>query len=428
LGSVLEYTPENLKVIIPIGDQATRLMPLTAETSKAVIRLANRPIIEIAIQVLARQGVKYFIFGVKGYQNYRNLFDYFQEGIGYSAKYGIKPRIHVKYQPNEDDFGSADSARINIEYYDVKDPCFGVQGDNIFDIDLLSLLRFHEAKGGMATICLKSVEDVTGYGVAEIDEDLRIHRFVEKPKEEAPSNLANTGLYLFSPEIREVLQSKEIRRLTVENQRLDFGYDFIPHLIESGYMVYGYEIEKGWYDLGTPERYLDAMYDILMGRLECFSVFQGKVAPERRLWIQGESPESIIRRRKIVDMVRRGKIEIEEPVLIGRHCEIAEGVKLSNSCIDNFVKIGRGTIIEDSAVMDRVRIGDYTEIRKSIVGRHAVIESTSTERTRISGISVVGDDVKIAAGCLLKGAKIWPHLSLSEDLCEEELRLERVPV
>lgn len=420
---VLGYTPETLKVIIPVGGRAKRLMPLTAEASKACVRLANRPIIEIAIQTLAKQGVKYFVFGVKGYQNYKSLFDYFQEGIGYSAKYGIRPRIHIKYQPNEDDCGSADSARITMEYYDLVDPFFGVQGDNIFDIDLKSLLRFHREKGGIATICLKKVENVEGYGVAEIDEDMRIHRFAEKPrKEEAPSNLANTGLYLFSPEIREVMKYAEIKKMIHENKRLDFGYDLIPYLIRSGQKVYGYEIEKGWYDLGTPERYLDALYDILRGRVECICAFQGQVSPDRRLWIQGESPESIIRRERIVRMIENGKIDVEEPVLIGRHCQIEEGARVSNSCIDNFTKIGKGTVIEDSAIMDRVNIGDHAEIRKSIIGRHAVIESLSTKPTRILAVSVVGDNVRISAGCRLKGGKIWPHLELTEGSYEGEIR------
>ncbi|MEM3507535.1 MAG: NDP-sugar synthase, partial [Candidatus Bathyarchaeia archaeon] len=268
------YKPEELRVIIPVGGLAKRLMPLTAETSKALIRLVNMPLIEIAMLGLAKQGVKHFIFGVKGYRNFRDLFDYFQEGYGFSAKYNIYPRVHIKYQPNIEDYGSADSVRINLEYYDIKDPIFAVQGDNIFDIDLKHFLEFHEEKKGIATICLKKVSDVEGYGIADIDENMRIRRFVEKPKKsEAPSNLANTGLYFFNPEVRKVLQSEWVYKTISSQKRLDFGYDFIPYLIRSGYKVYGYIIEKGWYDVGTPERYLNAMHDILNGRLECLKEF-----------------------------------------------------------------------------------------------------------------------------------------------------------
>lgn len=61
---------ENLRVIIPIGGVAKRLLPLTAEVSKACLRLLNRPLIEISMLCLSKQGVKYFILGVKGYTNY----------------------------------------------------------------------------------------------------------------------------------------------------------------------------------------------------------------------------------------------------------------------------------------------------------------------------------------------------------------------
>ena len=411
----MDYQLGDLRVIIPVGGLAKRLMPLTAETSKACVRLVNMPIIEIAMLGLARQGVRHFIFGVKGYRNFRDLFDYFQEGRGFSAKYGIVPRVHIKYQPNEEDYGSADSARINLEYYDIRSPVFGVQGDNIFDLDLNRLLGFHKEKGGIATICLKEVKDVEGYGIAEIDEDMRIYTFVEKPpKEEAPSNLANTGLYLFSPEIRKVMRSEWVQRTLATQKRLDFGYDFIPYLIRSGYKVYGYVIEKGWYDVGSPERYLEAMYDILRGRLESLKEFDGRIFPDRRIWIQGESPESIAGRDKLAEMIMDGMIEVEEPVLIGRHCHIEEGVKISNSCIDNYTRIGRDTVIEDSAIMDRVRIGEGASVRGSIIGRHATVRSTRRKPTSISQLSVVGDDVWIEEGSALVGARVYPHLRLEE--------------
>jgi NDP-sugar pyrophosphorylase family protein len=204
------YRPERIRVIIPVGGKATRLLPLTAETSKAALRLLNRPLVEFSLISLANQGIRHFIFGVKGYTNYRDLYDYFESGYGFSVRYNIKPRIHIKYQPNVEDVGSADSARINMEYYDIIDPVFAVQGDNVFEIDLKDLIRFHREKGALMTIVLRKVQNVEGLGIADIDEDNRIRRFVEKPKpKDAPSNLANTGLYVLSPEIKDVFKGKK---------------------------------------------------------------------------------------------------------------------------------------------------------------------------------------------------------------------------
>jgi NDP-sugar pyrophosphorylase family protein len=404
------YALERLRVIIPVGGKATRLLPMTAETSKACIRLLNRPLIDFSLLPLARQGIRNFIFGVKGYTNYRDLHDYFESGYGFSARYGISPRVHIKYQPNVDDLGSADSAMINMEYYNVRDPVFAVQGDNIFDVNVKGLVEFHKRKHALMTIALRRVENVEGYGIADVNRDMRISRFVEKPTpEEAPSDLANTGLYMVSPEIRKVFKEKGVKRIMKERHRLDFGYDFIPYLIGTERPVYGYAWEGSWYDVGTPKRYLEAMHDMLEGRFSSLTDFGGRISEGERVWIQGESSESMKRRREIINKIKRGKIDVEGSVLIGRHCKIGDGVRIANSCIDNYTKIGNNVEIENSAVMDRVIVGDKTSIKESIIGRHASVNSNARRPTKIDEVSVIADDVIIEQGCTLTATKIYPH-------------------
>jgi len=397
-------------VIIPVGGKAKRLLPLTAETSKACIRLLNRPLIDFSLLPLARQGIRNFIFGVKGYTNYRDLHDYFESGYGFSARYGITPRVHIKYQPNVDDLGSADSAMINMEYYNVRDPVFAVQGDNIFDVNVKDLVGFHEKKGAVMTIALRKVDNVEGYGIADINKDRRISRFVEKPTpKEAPSDLANTGLYMVSPEIRKIFKEKGVKQIIKETHRLDFGYDFIPYLINTGRPVYGFTLEGSWYDVGTPKRYLEAMRDMLDGKFSSLTDFGGRISDEERIWVQGESTESMKSRKQIISKIKRGKIEVEGSVLIGRHCKIADGVRIVDSCIDNYSQIGKGVTVENSAIMDRVIVGDKATIKESIIGRHVTVSSNARKPTKIASITVIADDVVIVEGCKLTGTKIYPH-------------------
>jgi NDP-sugar pyrophosphorylase family protein len=404
------YALDRLRVIIPVGGKATRLLPLTAETSKACIRLLNRPLIDFSLLPLARQGIKNFIFGVKGYTNYRDLHDYFESGYGFSARYGITPRVHIKYQPNINDVGSANSAMINMDYYNVRDPVFAVQGDNIFDVNVKELVNFHEKKGAVMTIALREVKNVEGYGIADINKDMRINKFVEKPSpKEAPSDLANTGLYMVSPEIRRIFKEKGVQKILKEKHRLDFGFDFIPYLISTGRPVYGYKLQGSWYDVGTPRRYLEAMHDMLDGRFQSLTDFGGRIDEEKRIWVQGESSESMKRRKEIIGKIKRRKIEVEGSVLIGRHCKIADGVRIVDSCIDNYTTVGRNVEIENSAVMDRVIIGDKAQIKESIIGRHVTISSSSRKPTRIGSLSVIADDVIMEEGCILTATKVYPH-------------------
>jgi NDP-sugar pyrophosphorylase family protein len=404
------YDPDKIRVIIPVGGKATRLLPLTAETSKACIRLLNRPIVEFTLIQLANQGIRHFIFGVKGYTNYRDLFDYFESGYGFSVRYNIKPRIHIKYQPNVEDLGSADSTRINMDYYDIKNPVFAVQGDNVFDINLKDLFRFHREKCACMTIVLREVDNVEGFGIADIDRNSRIRCFVEKPlPKDAPSNLANTGLYVISPEAKKIFKEKTLRENMEERHRLDFGYDFIPYLTQTGRPVYGYKLKGKWFDVGTPKNYLEAMKNLLNGGFSLLTDFGGRISENKPVWVQGESNDSEMRRQEIIQKIRQRKIEIKGAVLIGRHCQIDDCVRIVNSCIDNFTRIGKGAVIENSAVMDRVIIGEKTEVTDSIIGRHVTVRSTTQKQTRISNISVIADDVTIEEGCCLSATKIYPH-------------------
>lgn len=416
------YAPERLRVIIPVGGKAKRLLPLTAETSKACLRLMNRPLIEFSLLSLARQGIRNFIFGVKGYTNYRDLHDYFESGYGFSSRYGIDPRVHIKYQPNVDDLGSADSARINMEYYNVRDPVFAVQGDNIFDVNVKELVEFHKKKGAVMTIALREVDNVEGYGIADINKERRIAKFVEKPSpKEAPSNLANTGLYVVSPEIRKIFKEKGVKEIIEKTRRFDFGFDFIPYVIKTGRPVYGYTLKGSWYDVGTPKRYLEAMQDMLNGRFSSLTDFGGRISEEAKIWVQGESVESMKSRREIIRKIKQRKIEVEGAVLIGRHCKISDGVRIVNSCIDNYTKIEKDVVIEDSAVMDRVIIEEKAEIRDSIVGRHVTILSSPKKQTKVDQVSVIADDVTIAAGCKLTATKIYPHQYVRGEFASQTL-------
>jgi len=406
--------PSDLRAIIPVGGEAKRLKPLTAEVSKAVVRIFCKPMVEFAVAELSQQGVKNFVLGVKGYVNYVSLMDYFKDGVGFSADYEISPRVHVKYQPNVDDVGSADSVRINMEYFDIDGPVIVVQGDNLFNLDLADLLSFHDRKGAAMTVVLTPVTDVEGYGVADVSPEGRIRRFVEKPKrEEAPTNLANTGIYLLSPGVRRVFDDPRVSEMIRVKKRLDFGLDFIPFMTDNGFPVFGYTLKGEWFDVGTPAGYLQTMMEVLNGQRTSFYLGE-PVDGINRVWIKGKSPESEKRRAVILRKVKEGKIRLEGSVLIGRHCQIGDGTVIRNSCIDNFCILGEGVTVENSSLMDRTVVGDGAEIRQSIIGRHARIGSTKEKPTWVVGLSVIGDDVTVGEGSIFNGNKVNPHKVLKD--------------
>jgi NDP-sugar pyrophosphorylase family protein len=404
-----------LRCFIPVGGHGTRLRPLTYDVSKPCIRFLNRPLIEFSIAELANQGIRNFIFGELGYTNYANLFDQYGEGVGVSAKYQIEPRLHIKHQPNLNDCGSAHSFSINMEYYDIREPVLVVQGDSLFKIDVADLARKHEETKAVMSIALIRVDDTTQFGVAELSEDMRIKRFVEKPpKGKAPSNYASAGIYLISPQVREILKSKDITKLMKKLNRLDFGYDLIPYIIDSGYPVYGYPIQI-WYDVGTPQRYLQAMLDVLNGKLD-IRVAENRIFPDKNIWVQGFSRDSIRRREATIRKHKEEKLFLEGNALIGRHTRIGDYSKISNSNIDNFNILDNNVYVDRSAIMDGCQIGSYTHIIDSIIGRKVLVESSQKTPTYIEDNSVIGSTVKIKEGCKLKRTRVNPGLVIPKGM------------
>jgi NDP-sugar pyrophosphorylase family protein len=213
---------------------------------------------------------------------------------------------------------------------------------------------------------------------------------------------------MFTPEIRNIFNDSKVKEMIEKNRRLDFGLDLIPYLIQSGAPVYGYVLQGDWYDVGTPQRYLNTMISILHNGARGLDI-EGRVSEKENIWIQGESMESLRRRAEIMQNVRDGRVNLEGAVLVGRHCQIGTGALIKDSCIDNFCKIGKNVVIEKSAIMDRGIIGDGAEIRDSIIGRHVKIMSSPENPTCISGVSVIGDDVIVGKGCEMVSTKVFPH-------------------
>jgi len=392
------------KTIIPLGGLGTRLRPLTIETSKALVRFLNRPLIEFTIVKLARQGISEFYMGVSGYLNYKEVYDYFGEGLKIRLKYDL-PNVRIRYQPNEESVGSADSVRIIMDYYDIKEPVLIVQGDLLFDLNLLDMWMFHTKNNAFMTVavkCLEKEEELPHFGVADIDSEKRIKRFVEKPKspKEAPSNLINTGIYILSANFRDFLNSDIVSYMRQRNM-MDFGQHIIPLAIQMFGNIYGYEIKGYWFDIGTPERYLEAVFYLL----RYMSPEELEAKPlVYNVKVQGKSKESNMLHQEILSKILNGDIKTDGEILIGRHVKIGKEVTLSNAVIDNYTIIENEVSINRSVIMDRCRIGSKTSIIDSIVGRHVRIN----RNVKIIN-SVIGDDTVIGDNVVLINTKVWSH-------------------
>jgi NDP-sugar pyrophosphorylase family protein len=332
---------------------------------------------------------------LKGASNTLNLSNYFKAGEGFFKRLGISDHQDFSYQPLYDDKGNADSLRYCMSYFDINDDLLVVSGDNLIDIDLLSIVEFHQKHKPLLTVALKELgpdENISSYGVARVDEDMRIRGFVEKPKPGSePSRMINTAFYLFSPQIREVLAE-------MGDSARDIGGDLIPYLTENGYPVYGFLVPGYWIDIGTPERLHQAAMDCLSGRVKHFD---RKYHYNPNQWIH---PSTLA---KIGPMLEAGDILLKGNVSIGRNCSIEKGVVIENSHIGHTSLIDRNVEIRESMIMSFAHIHHRVNINRSIVGRHSTLGEHSIlgSSNGFGGksVAVIGENVKLPPESVVAG-------------------------
>jgi len=389
------------QVLATVGGSGTRLYPLTLDQPKPLVEICDTAIIANLFRVLASQGCRRFVLGSKGASNTLNLSNYFKAGEGFFKRLGITDHQDFSYQPLYNDTGSADSMRYCINYFDIKDDLLVVSGDNLIDIDLKDFVEFHHKHKPVLTVALKELgpdENVSQYGVARLDDEMRIKGFVEKPKiGSEPSRMINTAFYLFSPEIRDVLQR-------MGDRARDIGGDLIPYLTENGYPVYGYPISGYWIDIGTPERLHQAAMDCLCGRVRHFD---RKYHYRPNQWIH---PSTLSKIERYLDS---GDIELVGNVSIGRNCHIEKGVVIENSHIGHTSLIERDVEIRESMIMSFANIQHMTSIYRTIVGRHTTIEEHSVLGGNGANgeghVAVIGENVTLPAESVVaSGTRVAP--------------------
>lgn len=229
--------------MILAAGEATRLRPLTYLVPKALVPILNRPVMEYVVTLLVKHGCREILV------NLHHLGEQIERHFADGAALGAR----ITYQHEEVLLGTAGSVRYAQRFFDGTFIVIGC--DDLTDVDLSYLLDFHRRSSALATIAVRPVADTTEYGVVVTQPDGRIVRFVEKPKpEEAPSNLANTGVYIFEPEIMKYIPANEF---------YDFGRQVFPSLLDAGQPFCACQVECTWRDIGTIQEYLHANFDLL---------------------------------------------------------------------------------------------------------------------------------------------------------------------
>jgi mannose-1-phosphate guanylyltransferase len=317
-----------MQAIVLVGGEGTRLRPLTADVPKPALTLVDRPFLAYMVEWLAGHGVGEVVLAC-GF-----LPDVLREALG-DEHAGARLTYVVEPEPR----GTAGAIRFAAEALGdrLEDRFLALNGDVLTDLDLSALLRAHEERRARATLALYAVGDSAAFGLVRTGAEGAVEEFAEKAGEPVPGEV-NAGAYVFERSVLDLIPAG--REVSIERE-------VFPPLVGDG--LYALRLDGYWMDIGTPERYLQASWDILEGRVE---TGVEPTAPDLFVAPGAEvSAEATIGPRAVVSSgctVAAGA-EVRESVLL-EGCSVAEGAGVRGSILGPGVTVEAGATLADAVL------------------------------------------------------------------------------
>jgi glucose-1-phosphate thymidylyltransferase len=338
-----------MKGLILSGGRGTRLRPITHTGPKQLVPVANKPVLQYAIEDLRDAGVTE-IGIVLGNLGREEIQEYFGDGSAFD--------VEITYIVQGNPLGLAHAAGCARDF--VGDDSFVMYlGDNMLKQGIHDLVEGFEANGHAAGIALQRVEKPERFGVPELNDDGEIVRLVEKP-DEPPSDLALIGVYVFSPLVFDVIECLE----PSWRGELEIT-DAIQMLINDGHSIDSHVVEGWWKDTGKPEDILEANRLVLEDQ------------PGRTNGAIEDGAETTGH----IDLHETATIEegasVRGPVSIGPDVTVGSG-----TYVGPYTSIGAeteitGAHIENSVVVGESKITANEKIVDSLIGRGAMVQDTN---------------------------------------------------
>ena len=331
-----------MKGLILAGGKGTRLRPLTLNTPKPIVPVANAPFLLYQLDLMLSAGIHEVILSLS-YQP-RKIEDLLKDG----TDYGISIRYAVEGTP----LGTGGAFKNAEEHLDSTTVVFN--GDILTGVDLAAVIRKHKEFGAVATIVLTPVENPSAYGLVETAPDGTVRRFIEKPgPDEITCNTINAGVYVLEP---------SVLRYIPKDEPYSFERGLFPLLLERKEPVLSFILNKYWIDIGTPKKYLEVHHDILSGKFSSKRV--GGTALDR----SALPADVTIDAKSIIDadVTIKSGARIENSV-IGRNCKIEEGAQIIDSVIWAGNTLDAGSHVEGAILGKGCYVGRSVTVRPGVV-------------------------------------------------------------
>lgn len=332
-----------MKGLILSGGKGTRLYPLTYTSAKQLIPVANKPVLFRVIEAIRDAGITDIGIVVGDTA----------EEIRRAVGSGKQWQVNITYIPQDAPLGLAHAVKISQNFLG-DDRFVMFLGDNVIQGGISPLIAQFASSSYNSQIVLTRVEHPEQYGVAELDNEERIIRLIEKPKE-PPSDLALVGIYMFDSNIFKAVNAiKPSWRGELEIT------DAIQWLVSQDFHVHPYIHTGWWIDTGRPGDMLEANGLVLE---ELTPTIEGYVDRDSQV----DSRVTIEQGAEIINSVVRG------PAIIGKETRIVNAyvgpfTSIYHHCLVENAEISRSIVLENSQIRNINR-----RIEDSLIGRHVVV-------------------------------------------------------
>jgi mannose-1-phosphate guanylyltransferase len=360
-----------MQALILVGGEGTRLRPLTLTRPKPALRLVDRPFIRFMLDWVRRHGVDEVVLAC-GFGTHE-----LRSALGESE--GDGPRIHYLEEPEP--LGTAGPIRLAADRGLLTNRFLALNGDLLTDLELSALVELHAERDAVATLGLYPVDDPTHYGLIRRARDGEVTGFLEKPDPAAiDTDEVNAGTYVLERSVVELIPPG--RAVSIERE-------VFPRLVGRG--LFGKRLDGYWMDIGTPERYLKASWDILERRVVTDA---GARLDGDGLLVEGSAdvdPAAAVTPPALVEggCAVGSDAVVGARAVLGAGTTVGAGAEVSSSVLDDGCSVAPGAVVRGSILAARVEVGSGARI-----GSGAVIG----EGARIEAGAVVGEHARIGPG------------------------------
>jgi mannose-1-phosphate guanylyltransferase len=362
-----------MQALILAGGEGTRLRPLTLTTPKPAIQLVDRPFLRFMLDWLGRHGVDEVVIAA-GFGA-----GVLRDALGDGG--GTGPRI--SYIEEVEPLGTGGPLRLAADQGLLDERFLVLNGDILTDLDLSALMRAHEDNRAVATLALYPVGDPSAYGLvrraggpegpdaAPETATGEVLEFLEKPKPgDIDTNEISAGAYVMERAVVDLIPGG--RMVSIERE-------VFPRLVGQG--LYGHGLDGYWMDIGTPERYLQASWDILEGGVKTDA--SARFDDEGLLVEAGAAvdPAATIRPSALLEarVTVGADAAVGARAVIARGSEVSEGASVSGSVVLAGCRIGSGATIRDAILAPGVLVGEGAQVGAgAVIGEGARIEAGAT--------------------------------------------------